>query len=84
MEGMMQATVLDLRTGGRADYYGHTMNTYQPQYELKVGLFTGPTGKCALKLVARGWITRCWGTNVAVEIEHHEFRIQSSRQFMPA
>ncbi len=37
-------------------------------------------GKCALKLVACGRIRRCQGSEVAVEIEHHEFRTQSSRE----
>jgi hypothetical protein len=31
-------------------------------------------GKCGLKLVARGRIVRCEGTNVALEIEKYEFR----------
>ncbi len=31
-------------------------------------------GKCPLKLVARGWVTRCRGTQVAIEIEKYEFR----------
>jgi hypothetical protein len=39
-------------------------------------------GKCALKLVARGRITRCRGTKVAVEIDKYEFRTQSSRGLM--
>ncbi len=36
-------------------------------------------GKCALKLVARGRITRCRGSEVAVEIDKYEFRTQGSR-----
>jgi len=40
--------------------------------------------KRALKLVTRAWITRCEGTDVAVKIENHEFRIQSSGGLMPA
>ena len=36
-------------------------------------------GKCALKLVARGRITRCRGNFVAVEIDKYEFRTQGSR-----
>jgi hypothetical protein len=40
-------------------------------------------GKCALKLLARGRITRCRGTNVAVEIGNYEFRTRSSRELMP-
>ncbi len=32
-------------------------------------------GKHGLKLVARGRIVRCEGTNVALEISKHEFRI---------
>jgi hypothetical protein len=36
-------------------------------------------GKCALKLVARGRITRCRGNHVAVEIDKYEFRTQGSR-----
>jgi hypothetical protein len=39
-------------------------------------------GKCALKLVAKGRITRCRGTKVAVEIDKYEFRTQSSRGLM--
>jgi hypothetical protein len=31
-------------------------------------------GKCPLKLVARGWVKRCHGSQVAVEIEKYEFR----------
>jgi hypothetical protein len=31
-------------------------------------------GKCPLKLVARGWVKRCRGSQVAVEIEKYEFR----------
>jgi hypothetical protein len=41
-------------------------------------------GKYALKLLAWGWITRCEGTNVAMEIENYEFRTQSSGELMPA
>jgi len=41
-------------------------------------------GKCALKLLARGRITRCRGTNVAVEIGNYEFRTRSSHELMPA
>ena len=41
-------------------------------------------GKYALKLVVWGRITRCEETNVAVKIENHEFRTQSSRESMPA
>ena len=39
-------------------------------------------GKCALKLVARGRITRCRGNHVAVEIDKYEFRTQSSRRLV--
>jgi hypothetical protein len=35
-------------------------------------------GKCALKLVARGWVKRCRGTQVAVEIEKYEFRTRKA------
>ena len=35
-------------------------------------------GKCALKLVARGRVTRCLGMEVAVEIDKYEFRTQGS------
>jgi len=31
-------------------------------------------GKCGLNLVARGWIVRCQGRNVALEVESYEFR----------
>ena len=41
-------------------------------------------GTYALKLLAWGWITRCEGTNVAMEIENYEFRTQSSGELMPA
>ena len=41
-------------------------------------------GKCALKLVARGRITRCRGNQVAVEINKYEFRTQSSRSLTAA
>jgi len=41
-------------------------------------------GKCPLKLVAQGRITRCQGTEVAMEIENHEFRTRSSGGLMPA
>ena len=41
-------------------------------------------GKCALQLFARGRITRCLGTSVAVKIENHVFRTQSSRVLMSA
>jgi hypothetical protein len=34
-------------------------------------------GKCGLRLVARGRIVRCEGTNVALEISKHEFRTAS-------
>ena len=36
-------------------------------------------GKCALKLVATGRVTRTRGTEVAIEIDKYEFRTQSSR-----
>ena len=35
-------------------------------------------GKCALKLVARGWVKRCRGSQVAVEIEKYEFRTRKT------
>ena len=35
-------------------------------------------GKCALKLVARGWVKRCRGTQVALEIEKYEFRTRKA------
>ena len=40
--------------------------------------------KRAVRLLVWGWITRCEGSNVAVKIENHEFRIQSSGGLMPA
>jgi hypothetical protein len=40
-------------------------------------------GKCALKLVARGRITRCRGTHVAIEIDKYEFRTQGSKGLAP-
>jgi len=39
-------------------------------------------GKCALKLVARGWIRRCRGNDVAVEIDKYEFRIRGSESLV--
>ena len=35
-------------------------------------------GTCALKLVTRGRIVRCEGTNVAAEITNYEFRTRST------
>ena len=35
-------------------------------------------GRCALKLVARGRVTRCRGNHVAIEIDKYEFRTQGS------
>jgi hypothetical protein len=40
-------------------------------------------GKCALKLVARGRVTRCRGTEIAVRMDRYEFRTQSSRGLAP-
>jgi hypothetical protein len=40
-------------------------------------------GKCALKLVARGRVTRCRGTQVALEIDKYEFRTQGSKGLVP-
>jgi hypothetical protein len=40
-------------------------------------------GKCALKLVARCRVTRCNGTQVAVEMDKYEFRTQGSRGLLP-
>ena len=48
------------------------------QIELSISWLARLDGKCALKLVARGRITRCQGTNVAVVIMNHEFRTRSS------
>jgi len=36
-------------------------------------------GRCALKLVARGRVTRSHGSEVAIEIDKYEFRTQGSR-----
>jgi len=36
-------------------------------------------GRCALKLVARGRVTRSQGSDVAIEIDKYEFRTQGSR-----
>ena len=54
------------------------------QIELSISWPAQLDGKCALKLVARGRVVRCQGTNVAVKIENHEFRIQSSGGSLPA
>jgi hypothetical protein len=40
-------------------------------------------GKCALKLVARCRITRCKGTEIAVEMDKYEFRTQGPRGLLP-
>jgi hypothetical protein len=40
-------------------------------------------GKCALKLVARGRVKRCRGTQVALEIDKYEFRTQASKALVP-
>ncbi len=40
-------------------------------------------GKCALKLVARGRITRCLATEAAMEIVAHEFRTQGPLSARP-
>jgi hypothetical protein len=40
-------------------------------------------GKCALKLVARCRVTRCNGTQVAVEMDKYEFRTQGTRGLLP-
>ena len=40
-------------------------------------------GKCALKLVARCRVTRCSGTQVAVEMDKYEFRTQGTRGLLP-
>jgi hypothetical protein len=40
-------------------------------------------GKCALKLVARCRVTRCKGTEVAVEMDKYEFRTQGTRGLLP-
>jgi hypothetical protein len=48
--------------------------------ELQISWPAQLDGKCALKLVARGRITRCRGDRVAVEIDKYEFRTQASRK----
>ena len=40
-------------------------------------------GRCALKLVARGRVSRCRGNEVAVEIEKYEFRTQGAKGLAP-
>jgi hypothetical protein len=40
-------------------------------------------GRCALKLVARGRVTRCRGNEVAVEMDKYEFRTQGSGGLSP-
>ncbi len=40
--------------------------------------------KVALKMVSRGCVVRCEGTNVAVELSHSEFRTQTSAGFCPS
>jgi hypothetical protein len=40
-------------------------------------------GKCALKLVARGRVKRCRGTQVALEIDKYEFRTQGTKGLVP-
>ncbi len=39
--------------------------------------------KVALKLVSRGRVVRCEGSNVAVEFMYHEFRTRTSTGFLP-
>ena len=46
--------------------------------ELEISWPAQLDGKCALKLVIKGRITRCAGTSVAVKIYGYEFRTQSS------
>ena len=40
-------------------------------------------GKCALKLLARGRITRSQGKEVAVQMDKYEFRTQGARGLLP-
>ncbi len=40
-------------------------------------------GRCALKLVARGRVRRCRGTQVALEIDKYEFRTQGTKGLAP-
>ena len=51
--------------------------------ELSVSWPAKLDGKCALKLVARGRVTRCSGTEVAVEMDKYEFRTLGSRGLLP-
>jgi hypothetical protein len=53
------------------------------QLELSISWPAQLDGKCALKLVARGRVTRCSGTEVAVEMDKYEFRTQGSRGLLP-
>ena len=51
--------------------------------ELSISWPTQLDGKCALNLVARGRITRCQGTEVAVKIAKCEFRTRASNLNRP-
>ena len=48
------------------------------QIELSIGWPVKLDGACALRLVTRGRITRCLGTDVAVEFTNYEFHTRSS------
>jgi hypothetical protein len=52
--------------------------TLGKKVELSISWPAQLDGKCALKLVARGRVTRCLGTEVAIEIDKYEFRTQGS------
>jgi hypothetical protein len=55
-----------------------TPPTLGKKVELSISWPAQLDGKCALKLVARGRVTRCLGTEVAIEIDKYEFRTQGS------
>jgi len=51
--------------------------------ELSISWPAQLNGKCAIKLVARGRITRSRGNEVAVQMDKYEFRTQGSRGLLP-
>ena len=83
------------RTGQRKKGIGKTVNISSggvlcampealppgTKIELSISWPAQLEGKCLLKLVAQGRITRCEGTEVAIQITKHEFHTRSSASF---
>ena len=75
-------TTLDISSSGIL-FEAETPLPLGRRLEISISWPAQLNGKCALKLVARGRITRSRGNEVAVQMDKYEFRTQGARGLLP-